>query len=216
MYLMQIDDEGEIKRIGQELGSLHDKAPQVMASAINSTALKMNTLMKRAIKKTYTYNRADKLKKAFNRSKKATPADPSAIVTVTSETPHTSDFKITPSAPSTSNYGAAKAQILKNGSEKELVSSAGIKAFIARFSNGKVAVVQRVPGSRYGRGAQTRIAKYGAGTDLTKIKAMFGPSIPKMAAKVHEESVNDEMGEILQSDIQKQIAKVIAKQMAGK
>lgn len=33
MYLVQIDTEGEIAKIGKQLGSLHDKAPNVLASA---------------------------------------------------------------------------------------------------------------------------------------------------------------------------------------
>lgn len=66
MYLVQIDTEGEIAKIGKQLGSLHDKAPNVLASALNSTRTKSTTLIKNAIRKRYAYQRKDKLKNAFS------------------------------------------------------------------------------------------------------------------------------------------------------
>jgi hypothetical protein len=217
MYLIQIDDEGEIQRISQQLGSLHDQAPKVMAAAVNATARRSNTLMKQAIRKMYTYSRSDKLKGAFTVSKKASKSNPSATISVSSEVQHLSDFKISPTAPSNSDYGAVKAQVLKK-SGMSAISGNGINSFIAKFSSGKTAVVQRIPGQMYKTSSalERRFAKYGKQSDPTRIKALFGPSIPKMAAKVHEDSVDEQTGNILQAEIEKQIAKVIAKQMGGR
>lgn len=215
MVLVEYDTKGEIKRIGKQLGGLHDKAPKVLATATNSTARRINTLMKQAIRKTYTYHRSDKMKGAFKLGKKATTTSPSATITVVSESPHLSDFKVTPAAPTKDGYEAVKAQVLKRGGEKS-IQMGDIKAFIAKFSNSKIAVAQRLPGATYTRGRQARAAKYGDRADMTKIKALFGPSITKMAAKVHEESVASETEAILQDNIQKQIKKMIAKQMEGK
>lgn len=215
MILVEFDAQGEITRIGKQLGCMHDKAPKVLATATNATARRINTLMKQAIRKTYTYHRTDNLKAAFSLAKKATATSPSATISVKSESPHLSDFKVTPSAPTKGGHDSVKAQVLKQGGGKT-IQIGEIKSFIARFSNSKIAVVQRVPGSSYTRGLQARAEKYGEKADMTKIKAFFGPSITKMAAKVHEESVAAETEAILQDNIQKQIKKLIAKQMEGK
>lgn len=216
MYLVQIDPEGEVAKISKQLGSLHDKAPNVLASALNATRTKSTTLIKNAIKKRYAYQRKDKLKSAFS-YQKASKQHLDTTVYITSEVQHLSDFKISPTAPSKSDYGAAKAQVMKSGG-LDAIEGNGVKAFIAKFASGKVAVVQRVPGQRYKTpsGLSKRIAKYGKNTDPTRIKALFGPSIPKMAAVVHEsEGLDAETQRLLQENIQKYIAKTIEKSLRG-
>lgn len=219
MVLIQFDNKGEIEKIGQQLGSIHDQAPKVMAAAINATARRTNTLIKQAIRKTYTYHRPDKMKKAFKIPQRATATSPSAKITVTSETPHLTDFEVTPSEPykAVKGMAAVKVRIFRNGSLTELISSKyGTKAFIAQFPNDKLGAVQRVPGQTYSVGAQNRASTYGKYADMTKLKALFGPSLPKMAARVHEESIREQTEAILQENIQKQIKRVIDKHMSGK
>ena len=216
MIVVEIDNEGEIRKIAERLGSLVDKAPRVYANAMNATARRLNTLLKQAIRQTYTYHRGDKLRKGFRISRKATSTNPSAVITITSESPHLTDFKVTPSVPSKNGRSAVKAKILKRGSGKAIPSESGIKSFIARFQNGKLAAVQRDPPKEYTAGAAARLSRYGKHTDMTKIKAFFGPSVTKMAGKVYEDGVAEETGEILQENIQKQIDKVIARHMTGK
>ena len=216
MYLVQIDTEGEIAKIGKQLGSLHDKAPNVLASALNSTRTKSTTLIKNAIRKRYAYQRKDKLKNAFS-YRRATKQHLDTTIFIASEVQHLSDFKISPTSPSNSDYGAAKAQVMKNGGIKPIEGD-GVKAFIAKFASGKVAIVRRVPGQRYKTSGalNARLAKYGKSADSTRIKALLGPSIPKMAATVHkEEGIDEETRKLLQANIQKQIAKTIEKAMKG-
>lgn len=210
MIVFTIDDNGLIKSIAERLGEYHEKAPTVLSKAINATARKTNTLMKQAIRKKYAYSRTDKIKAAFKIAVRATKANPSATITVTSESQHLSDFKISPSSPSKGDYGAAKAMAFKKGNMTPIEGN-GVKAFTAMFSNGKIAIVQRVPGERYKKASALakRQAKYGKKADPTRIKAFFGSSIPKMAAKVHEESVADQTMEILQENVQKFIKKTV-------
>lgn len=209
MYFVEIDPQGEIQRISQELGDLHAKAPQVLANALNATGRRASTLIKNAIKKRYTYGRKDKLKD-IALSQKASKANPSATISVTSDAPHLSDFKIEPKQPSSSDYGAVKAQVFKSGNMTAIEGN-GVKAFIARFSNGKVAVVQRVPGQRYKSASalSKRLQKYGKSADPTRIKAFYGPRVTSMAKTVYEDGIDEEIASILQDNIRKQIAKTI-------
>ncbi len=218
MFLVQIDSDGNIERVAKQLGLPYDKSAQWIASALNETSRRTATLLKQAIRKHYTYNRNDKLKGAFTVGTKATKTNQVAILNVKSEAPHLTDFKVKPNAPSKINHGAVMAQIKKDLKAKALISDkeGNPKAFIAKFSNGKLAVVQRVPGKVYGPGAQRRAAKYGAHSDMTKIKALFGPRITSMANAVYEDSVAAETGVILQKAIEKQIAKTITKMTEGK
>lgn len=217
MYLVEIDPQGEIVKISQRLGSMHDKAPQVLASALNSTRTKTTTLIKNAIKKRYTYQRKDKLKDAIS-YQKASKQHLDTTIFIRSEAPHLSDFKISPTAPSNSDYGAAKAQVLKSGKIAPLDSTTGAKAFIARFANEKIAVVQRVPGKQYSSSSalSKRIAKYGKKADPTRIQAFYGPRLPSMAKIVYTEDIEADTQALLDENIQKQIDKVIKKAMEGR
>lgn len=217
MYFVEIDPQGEIQRISQQLGTLSAKAPNVLVNSLNATATRANTLIKKAIKQRYTYQRKDKLKEG-SKVQRASKQHLDATITFTvRDEQHITDFKHSPTVPSKSDYGAAKAQVLQSGGMKALKSKLGTKAFTIRFSNGKAAIVQRVPGETYKSSSAlaTRLAKYGKGADPTRIKAFYGPRLTSMAKAVYEEDVQADIRAILDENIQKRIAQTIEKAMEG-
>ena len=97
----------------------------------------------------------------------------------------------------------------------------GAKAFLARFESGHVAVVQRRPGELYTfEGATKRLAKHQAATpkrgwqpDLTRIKKLLAPSVPKLFGN---EEVMDGVGEMLREIMDQEIQKRIIRAMKAK
>ena len=109
-----------------------------------------------------------------------------------------------------SDTAAAAAQVLNSGSMSPLENN-GMKAFVARFASGHVAIVQRQANKRYtSAGASTRAEKYGSGADMTKIKKLLSPAVPQMLGNAEGvEAAQALVIELLDKELDKQIEKAL-------
>lgn len=192
-----------IKEIEHKLGGLKSEAPKVLAKAVNVTAKQARKELQMEAKKTYTV-KAGKFNKAM-KIKNATKSRPEATITAKGSTMPLSDFKVTPKAPIQNGTDAASAKVLKANRLKSLVLSGGeksgkdLKAFVAKFASGHVAVVQRVPGKKM------------KSKNKEALKEFYSVSIPKMIG--NEKRVYGKVKPIirdnLKGNIDNQIKKII-------
>ena len=144
-------------------------------------------------------------------TKNATIAKPEATIKVTGEQMELKDFKVSPATYQSGRNrpSVTKAKVLLSSSLKPLDSRA--KAFITRFSNGHITLVQRIPGQTYKtkRGQKARKGKYGKRADMTFLKKLLSNSIPKMVGSqervygIVEPDIYDNLMENIQSEIRR-------------
>lgn len=200
-------NEAEVRRA---LGDLESKTPQVLKNAANSTARKARKLLAAEAQKTYAVKNPG-FNEAMKIAKQASVSDPTAIIRTKGRPLALAGFKTSPATPrnGANRPDTYKAKVMTQHSLKPL-QKGKTKAFIVKFASGHRAVVERTNKmmayrNKRGknRGKQTRQA----------LVEKFSPSIPKMIG--NEKQVygakKDEIYNILQSEIQKQIQKTIAK-----
>lgn len=158
-------DEVSREAVERALGDLSEKAPQVLKAAVNKTAKNAKEDLARKAQETYVVKKT-RFTKAM-KTKNATNARPQAIINVTGEQLELKDFKVSPASYRPKNRPAVlKGKVLASGSLKALdlvrtkksflsrffkkKSAAGhIRAFVAKFKNGHLSVVQRKTGNRF-------------------------------------------------------------------
>lgn len=192
--LLEIDVDEELRKIIQRLDRLPDQiaAPNILKNALNATTRKVRKQIVKDAQGQYAIKNARTLKDEKQGAPKvltATAASTSAAIRSRGPMQDIMAFMTRPNQ----GIDAAAAQVLASGSMKSLEKD-GLKAFVTRFANGHVAIVQR------------------KGTDRLPIKKLLSPAVPHMLGN---ETVREQAEalayETLQAEIDKRIAKVLEK-----
>lgn len=194
-------DKGTLRAIEKRLGDLSNKAPTVMKQAVNETAKQARVQLAKTAQKQYSikigrFNKAMEIKRAI-------VSNPEAIIRATGEVLEIKEFKISPNKYTTgaNRPNITKGKVYRSGSLKKL-QKGSLKAFVAKFKNGHVAVVQRVPGKKM---------KSDPKKDF--IKKLLSPSIPNMLG--NEEKVYGIVEPDIQNNLQANLSKYINKILEG-
>lgn len=168
MIDIKIDFEPELDYITKRLGVLKNKAPSVLAKALNQTAKEARKKLQNKAKETYVV-KAGKFNKAM-KIKNANAGRLEATLKARGKKMALSDFKINPKGP-TSQKGGNRSPVgfgknLKSGAMKNLSKGDKLKSFVVAFSSGHVAIVRRT-------GQRTSSGKEG----LKEFKSL---SVPQM------------------------------------
>ena len=139
-------DENLLKVIEDALGDLKSESRKVLKNAVNKTAKQAKADLAEKAQETYVVKKG-RFTKAMA-TKNATVGNPEATIKITGEQLELKDFKVSPATYKPQNRpSVTKAKVLLSSGLKPLKSSN--KAFLAKFSNGHVSVVQRQTQSRF-------------------------------------------------------------------
>lgn len=192
--LLIIDTNEELAKIVQKMARLQDQlaAPDIFRKALNSAGRKVRKQIVKDAKGRY----AIKDKTTLSNKSKGAPELLAATTTSLTATIRSrgtmQDIMAFMTRPNTAT-GAAAAKVLNSSPMKEL-EIGDLKAFVARFASGHVAIMQR------------------KGPERLPLKKLLSPSVPHMLGNEEVRTKAASMTyEILQEEIEKQIAKVWAK-----
>lgn len=133
-------DQQLLHTIEDALGDLRGESRKVLKNAVNKTAKQAKEKLAEKAKDTYVVKKT-RFTKAMA-TKNATVSKPEATIEITGTQLELKDFKVSPATYNPSNRPSmTKAKVLLSSSMKPL--QAGSKAFLAKFANGHVSVVQR-------------------------------------------------------------------------
>ena len=184
-------DENLLKVIEDALGDLKGESRKVLKNAVNKTARQAKEALAEKAKETYVVKKT-RFTKAMA-TKNATLAKPEATINITGAQLELKDFKVSPATYKTGSNrpSVTKAKVLLSSGMKPLASSN--KAFLAKFSNGHVSVVQRRSKSRF------------------PLKKLLSNSIPKMVGSQKRVYgiVEPEIYDNLMANVQAEIRKVL-------
>lgn len=208
--ILQVDVDEELVKIMRKMVLLRDQlsAPRTLASALNEAGRKVRKQIVVDAKEQY----AIKNKKILSDKNEGAPrlfaASASELVAEIRSKGPMQDIMTFMTKPN-SETGAAAAKVLNSSSMKSLEYN-GIKAFVTKFASGHVAIVQRDPPEEYSIGAAARMAKYGPGADMTKVKKLLSPAVPHLLANETVRSKAEAMTyEVLQEEIRERIEKAM-------
>lgn len=209
--IIRIDMESELQRVIGQLHSLPDQiaAPKLLKNALNATARKVRKQMVRDVQGEYAIKKRKVLRDKSEGGPEILTASTSNLSAAIRSRGPMQDIMTFMTRPNTAT-GAAAARVLSSGSLRPLEIH-GLKAFVTTFSNGHVAIVQRTPPQRYSnaKSRSSRIKRYGAKADMTKIRKLLSPSVPHM---LDNEAVRGQAEEqtyaLLQAEIQKRIDQI--------
>lgn len=186
-------DQDLLKVIEDALGDLKSESRKVLKNAVNKTARQAKEDLAEKAKETYVVKKTRFTKAMATRN--ATIAKPEATINITSAQLELKDFKVSPATYKTGSNrpSVTKAKVLLSSGLKPLASSN--KAFLAKFANGHVSVVQRYGKPRY------------------PIKKLLSNSIPKMVGSQKRVYgiVEPEIYDNLMANVQAEIRKVLSK-----
>lgn len=173
-------DERALKEIENKFDRLSKESPIEAKKAINKTARETKRLLALGAERKYTFRNPNFAKEM--RSQSATLSRIQATIKATGEPRVLTDFKIV------KDEDTIKAQVLKEGSPKELKKTDGdIKAFINNIAN-KNQIRSR--DTKKGK-AGTRVIHVGVaqrkGKERLTINELYGNSVPKMLEKTFDE-----------------------------
>lgn len=184
-------DERLLKVIEDALGDLKSESRKVLKNAVNKTAKQAKADLAQKAQETYVVKKG-RFTKAMA-TKNATTGNPEAVIKVTGEQLELKDYKVSPATYKTgkSRPSVTKAKVLLSSGLKPLASSN--KAFLAKFSNGHVSVVQRRTKSRF------------------PLKKLLSNSIPKMIGSQERVYgiVEPDIYDNLMANVQAEIRKVL-------
>ena len=206
--VLQVDADASIEKMVQRLDNLQKMVdtPKVVAAAINSAARSTKNKIVKDTKERYaTAN--DSVYSSSSSALKvdaATGGDLTATLHSSGSMQEILDFDSKPN----SGTSAAAAHVLSSSGMKSLEHN-GLKAFLAQFSSGHKAIVQRVPGETYtSAGASKRAQKWGAKSDMTRIEKLLSPSAPQMFGNPDTvDPALERASELLDKQMEKQIEK---------
>lgn len=200
----------DLTHIEKELGMVKDKSTMVLRNAINEAAKELNKRLLKEDKKEYAFRDKGALNSAHTGNiDKAKVSKMWATVVVKSKIGELYKFDTNPlrvAVPKGQPYNPPrwyKARVEKSGKRTPLALKKGTrgdqyKAFVVQFSNGHLAVVQRQPGTQM----RSNPAK-------EAIKSLYSPSIPNMSKEMYEKYEAIRSEELLESHIQRQIARYL-------
>ncbi len=185
-------DQQLLQVIEDALGDLRGESRKVLKHAVNKTAKQAKEKLAEKAKETYVIKKT-RFTKAMA-TKNATTAKPEATIKITGEQMELKDFKVSPATYKPKNRpSVTKAKVLLSSSIKPL--QAGSKAFLAKFANGHVSVVQRRTQKRY------------------PLKKLLSNSIPTMVGSQERVYgiVEPDIYDDLMANIKTEIGKVLSK-----
>lgn len=185
-------DQRLLKTIEDALGDLRGESSKVLKNAVNRTAKQAKEKLAEQAKETYVVKKTRFIKAMA--TKNATTAKPEATINITGAQLELKDFKVSPATYKPKNRpSATKAKVLLSSSMKPLES--GSKAFLAKFANGHVSVVQRKTRKRY------------------PLKKLLSNSIPTMVGSQERVYgiVEPDIYDDLMANIKAEIGKVLSK-----
>lgn len=196
-------DPAQLEEITKRLDGLVHKSPTVLKNASNETTRKSIKMTSEEIDKRYMYEghggESDNLQKHLKR-KVATYANPRNIVDVSDFKKEIIDFDVSHKRPLSRSNPASWVQghLHMASARKHLRHpDSGNKGFVVQFKTGHVSVVGRVPG-------KDKDGKF----SKRKIKTIMGLSYAHMASQGFKQ-IEDEVGAMLQANVDKQIRKVM-------
>lgn len=188
--ILEIDTEKELQNIIARLYGLPNQiaSPKILMSATNSAAREVQEQLLKGAKEKYAVSR----EKIWEDKKQGAPkvitaraSDPSAVIRSRGPMQEIMAFMTRPNT----ETGAAAAKVLNSGSMKPL-EKGDLKAFLARFKSGHVAIVQR------------------EGRERLPVKKLLSPAVPHMLGN---EEVREQAEGIAYATLQKEIQKRIDK-----
>lgn len=191
--ILQIDTDEELKKIMRQLKSLPDQiaAPNILKNALNSTARKVRAQMVKDAKQRYAITDKRTLKDEGRGAPQVLTASVSTLAATVRSRGPMQDIMAFMTRPNTET-GAAAAKVLKSGSMKPL-EMGDLKAFVTTFRSGHTAIVQR------------------RGADRLPVKKLLSPAVPHLLGNEEVRAQAEVMAyDVLQSEIQKRIEKVLA------
>lgn len=194
-------NEAELKTLENRLQNMPDDARNTLKIAINKTAKQARSRIATQAKLTYAAKTG-----RFNKNMKIQNAKKSNLVATIStngKAMELMDFRASPAkVPNPSNRPkVTKGKVLRTNSLKNLEKN-GIKAFVARFKSGHVAVVERVPGKTMKSDPKKEA-----------LRKLLSPSIPQMVG--NEEKVLDIVQPYIHDDLQIYMSNHILKILGG-
>lgn len=198
MNSLTIDlNEQHLKKIEQELLAMPKEAPSALKKAVNATARKAKTQLSIETRRRYATKAA-----GVNQGMKLNSAKVGKLeanIIVKGEMKEIKDFKASPLTVSNGKNRPEhiKAKVLKSSSMKPL-EHGGIKAFMAKFKSGHVAVVERVPGKKMKSNPKKEF-----------LQKLLSPSAPHMVGnkEVYGE-VEPQIKTLLEENIERELLKV--------
>lgn len=196
-FWVEIDQEQELVKLIQKMNSLPKMiaAPSILNKALTSVARQVRKQIIKDAKGRYAFSKNGR--KTLTDKAKGGPEVLSASgshsdTAIRSVGPmrEIMDFVTSPNT----DTGAAAAKVLNSSSMKELETPDGLKAFVTRFASGHVAIVRRT------------------GEKRLPVKKILSPAVPQMLQQ-EDVRTNAEVltYEFLQSEIAKQVEKVLSK-----
>lgn len=211
--------DGDVaQQISNYLGDLSYKTPAVIAQAANSTARKARKLLVEDIKRKYTSDAKNKEYNAAMDIERASPKKPTSTIHVKGPVQSLQRFRVDPKTPFKGGErpDGTRAQVIVAGGTMKMLEKGGIKAFVTQFSSGDVAVVQR-SGKRYSY-VERIVRKSGKVYEHTDpkheaVRKLWTLSVGKMVGSelTIGATMRNEVQEILQDEIRKQIEKLLQK-----
>lgn len=208
--VLQIDTDEELKKIIRQLDSLPDMiaAPNILKNALNAAGRKVRKQIITDAKGQYAITDKRALKEESRGAPKLYSASAAKLVAEIRSKGPMQDIMAFMTRPNTET-GAAAAKVLSSNGLKSLEYD-GIKAFVTKFASGHVAIVQRDPSRKYSDGAAARIAKYGPGADMTRVKKLLSPSVPHLLNNDEVRGKAEAMTyDILQEEIRLRIEQIV-------
>lgn len=187
---LQIDTDEEIDKMIRHLNSLRDKiaAPAILQKAVKTTARKVRTQMIKDTKERYALTDERGLKERNRGAPQIKSATGTTVSsTILSKGPM-QDIMAFLTQPNT-DTSAAAAQVLNESNAKELIKN-DLKAFVTRFANGHMAIVQR------------------RGKERLPVRKLLSPAVPHMMGNEAVRERAEKLAvQVLQKEIEKQIKK---------
>ena len=191
MIKIEVDQES-LKYVQARLGTMQNKAPQVISAALNETARSARVKLSDGARSKYIVKSGGV--KSSMKIRRATYGRLEAEVISQGSPVKIEKFKVTAPA------SGAKAQVLKSGGLKSLIKG-NLKAFAAGMTRGHPGNVHN---GIYQRKGKSRLP----------IKSFYGPSAAKMVEKVYGGgdgagiALKPKIESVLQKNIERQIRRL--------
>ena len=203
-------EEDVIAGINRRLGELQGKSPSILKKEINNAAAQMKKSLSREAKKKYVNTDVGMFRDAMD-VKKATVGKLAAVIEAKGRPESLIKFQTSGGTDGQS----VSAKVFRESKLEELTNTKAqpnIKAFITKFKNGHVAVVQRVE-----KGERLRHEAYREERGLKistlgrrYIRELKGPSIPHMLGlRSLPETAKEDTLEQLHRNLDNHVAKML-------
>ena len=213
MLVVKIDTNED--RICSMLNALENNSERVLKNAINRTARKSRKTTAKEAKKRYKYKEKSNLlnEMKLETAKKVAYGDMMAEISAKGPATEIKEFVVNNM---TVSRGKNRPKVIKGKtmttSRLTKLENKGIKAFVAQFRSGHIAVVEREPLT-----TRQKLEGHHGGKDYRyatyRLKKLLSPSVPQMLGNKEalNEIVEPEIRDLLQRNIEKQFEMIMKK-----